>query len=81
MNMKTNVHLTEMEAKVYNALVENAKEYGEAGGCCHDEINLKKLGINNRQLKGYLSSLVKKGMLLTIEDGYFTFTVVELRDC
>lgn len=81
MNMKTNVKLTEMEAKVYNALVENAKEYNEAGGCCHDEISLKKLGINNRQLKGYLSSLVKKGMLLTIEDGYFTFTVVELRDC
>lgn len=80
MNMKTNVKLTEMEAKVYNALVENAKEYGEAGGCCHDEINLRKLGINNRQLKGYLSSLKKKDLIRSVKDSYFSFVVVELED-
>lgn len=73
--MKTKEQLNSMEQIVFNALLENAKEYMEDGFCVHDEVKISKLGITFNQYKGYLSSLKTKGYINTVEDGYFTFHI------
>jgi len=69
-----------MERKIYMLLVENAEGYGENGGCCYEEVPYTRLGLTVAQIKGYLSQLVQKGWIATLEGCYFSHSILDW-DC
>lgn len=64
--------LNETENKVFDALVSNARFYNEEGCFCYEDVNYNELGLSLQQMKGYLSSLVKKGYIIAISGSYFS---------
>ena len=64
--------LNEKEKQVFDALVINARSYNEEGCFCYEEVNYHELGLSLQQMKGYLSSLVKKNYIIAISGSYFS---------
>jgi len=64
--------LNKIEQAVFDLCKKNADMYGEDGGFCYDEIDYQSLGLNNRQMKGYLSQLCQKGYIFAVDECYFS---------
>lgn len=70
--------LNETELYVYNACIKEAIASGDEGNeFAASEISVENLTYN--QVKGYLSQLTQKGLLIKLEDSYFDFIVTELQ--
>lgn len=72
------MNLNEIESSVLNAAVLLAKRTGDNGTeFCFDELNVP--GLNESQLKGYISQLVQKGYIEKMVGCYFDLEIVRTR--
>ncbi len=74
-----NATLNEIEQRVYDALVSNARSYGENGGCCYEEIDYQSMGLTLGQVKGYLSQLCQKGYIEQVKGCYYSHVIINDR--